>query len=98
LTGKGIRVEMINKLFEGRPNIEDAIINRQLDMIVNTPSGNKRSSDDGAFIRKSAIKYNIPYMTTITAAQASAKGIAEKLSNSSQNIYSLQEYHLRDVH
>jgi len=97
LIERGIQAELINKLFEGRPNIEDAIINHQLDMIINSPSGSKRSNDDGSYIRKSAIKYNIPYMTTLTAALAGARGIAEKAAGSNLNIYSLQEYHKRDA-
>jgi len=97
LTGKGINADLINKLNEGRPNIEDAIINRKLDVIVNTPSGSKRSDADGVYIRKSAIKYNIPHMTTLTAALASVKGIAEKAKIQGESIYSLQEYHRRNV-
>ena len=95
LHANGIKADVINKLYEGRPNIEDAIKNRELAMIINTPSGSRRSTDDGSYIRKSAIKYNIPYMTTLTAALAGAKGIAEKVKSSSKNIYSLQEYHSR---
>jgi len=94
LTGKGIKAEIINKLHEGRPNIVDAIKNHQLDIIINTSSWNKRSNEDDSYVRKSAIKYNMPYMTTVTAALASVRGIAEK-RNSSEKIYSLQEYHLR---
>jgi carbamoyl-phosphate synthase large subunit len=93
LAGKGIHTEVINKLYEGRPNIEDAIKNRQIDIIINTPSGSKRSNEDGSYIRKSAIRYNIPYMTTITAALASAKGIEEKTKRPNEKVYSLQEYH-----
>ena len=95
LISKGIKAEVINKLYEGRPNIEDAIKNKQLDVIVNTPGGNKRSNDDDSYIRKSAIKYNIPYMTTLTAALAGVKGISEKTQKPNENICSLQEYHLR---
>ncbi|MCL2763484.1 MAG: carbamoyl-phosphate synthase large subunit [Treponema sp.] len=95
LTEKGIRAELIYKLNEGRPNIEDAIKNRQLQMIINTASGSKRSNEDGSYIRKSAIKYNIPYMTTLTAALAGAKGIEEKAKSDGKNVCSLQEYHLR---
>ncbi|MCL2766742.1 MAG: carbamoyl-phosphate synthase large subunit, partial [Peptococcaceae bacterium] len=93
LASKGIKTEVINKLYEGRPNIEDAIKNHRLDLIVNTPSGSKRSSNDDSYIRKSAIKYNIPYMTTLTAALASVKGIGEKIDQSNEKVYSLQEYH-----
>jgi len=95
LATKGIEAEIINKISEGRPNIEDAIKNHQLDIIVNTPKGNKRSSDDDSYIRKSAIKYNIPYLTTLSAALAAVKGLAEKKKNPAAKVYSLQEYHLR---
>jgi len=93
LAQRGIHAEVINKLQEGRPNIEDAIKNHQLDMIVNTPSGSRRSNEDDSYIRKSAIRYNIPYLTTLTAALAAAKGIAEKTQRAGEAVYSLQEYH-----
>ena len=93
LASQGIKTEIINKLYEGRPNITDAIMNHQINMIINTPSGSKRSETDDSYIRKSAIKHNIPYITTLTAALAAAKGIEEKINNTSENIYSLQEYH-----
>ena len=95
LTEQGVLTEVINKLYEGRPNIMDAIKNHQLDMIINTPSGSKRSTDDDSYIRKSAIRYNIPYMTTLTAALASLKGITEKTKSTGENVCSLQEYHLK---
>jgi len=95
LAAHGIHSELIKKLYEGRPNITDAIKNHQLDMIINTPGGNKRSNDDDSYIRKSAIRYNIPYITTLTAALAGAKGIAEKAKNANETVTSLQEYHLR---
>jgi len=95
LKSKGIMAEMINKMYEGRPNIDDAIKNHQLDIIINTPSGKRRSKDDDSSIRKSAIRYNIPYMTTLTAAMAGVKGITEKLNTSNVNVQSLQEQHLR---
>ena len=84
-------------MHEGRPNIDDAIKNRQLDIIINTPSCSRRSTHDDSYIRKSAIKYNVPYMTTLTAALASVKGIEEKLKSTGKNIFSLQEYHTRVV-
>jgi len=95
LTEQGVQTDVINKLYEGRPNIMDAIKNHQLDMIINTPSGSKRSTDDDSYIRKSAIRYNIPYMTTLTAALASVKGITEKARCSGESVCSLQEYHLK---
>ncbi|MCL2748220.1 MAG: carbamoyl-phosphate synthase large subunit [Oscillospiraceae bacterium] len=95
LSGHGVRVEVINKQFEGRPNITDAIKNHQLDLIINTPSSSKRSTDDDSYIRKSAIRYNIPYITTLTAALAAGKGISEKKGSAGERLYSLQEYHLK---
>jgi len=95
LQSRGINASLINKVNEGRPDIVDSLKNHQLDIIVNTPSGDKRSHDDDSYIRKLAIKHNIPYMTTLTAALAGANGIAEKKKNPNANVYSLQEYHLR---
>jgi carbamoyl-phosphate synthase large subunit len=93
LTSQGVKAEVINKIYEGRPNIEDAIKNRQLDMIINTPRGDIRSEADDSYIRKAAIRYNIPYMTTLTAAMAGANGIEEKVKNPRGDVFSLQEYH-----
>ena len=93
LASKGIKSEIINKIYEGRPNIEDAIINHELHIIVNTPSDTKRSNVDDSYIRKSAIRYNVPYITTLTAALAAAKGIAEKIKLPDEKLCSLQEYH-----
>ena len=82
------------KLFEGRPNIIDSILNKEIQLIVNTPIG-KQSQYDDSYIRKAAIKYRIPYITTITAALASVKGIAAYKANrfKQDSLKSLQEYH-----
>ena len=66
----GIPVTKIKKIHEGQPNISDALINGDLAMIVNTPHG-KQSAHDDSYIRKTAIKMRIPYMTNIAAAKAS---------------------------
>jgi len=97
LIENGVQAELVKKLYEGRPNIEDEIKNHQLDVIVNTPSRSKRSKEDDSYIRKAAIRYNIPYMTTITAALAGVKGIEEKLMTPGEKVYSLQEYHARNM-
>ncbi len=91
LTGSGIDAEKILKLHEGRPNILDAIKNEEINLIINTPVGKKSMYDD-SYIRKSAIKYKIPYITTISAALAATKGIAAQLANRTE-VRSLQEYH-----
>jgi carbamoyl-phosphate synthase large subunit len=97
LSSHGIKSEAIKKQHEGRPNIVDAIKNHELHIIINTPSGSKRSEEDDSYIRKSAIRYNIPYITTLTAALAAAKGIAKKTKIQNEEVFSLQEYHKRSA-
>ena len=87
----GIEAEFINKLHESRPNILDAIVNGDIDLIVNTPAG-KLSEYDDSYIRKSAIKHNIPYITTTAAAYAATQGIRER-RHGRYHVKSLQEYH-----
>ncbi|MCL2821051.1 MAG: carbamoyl-phosphate synthase large subunit [Oscillospiraceae bacterium] len=95
LINNGVKAEPIKKMHEGRPNIDDAIKNNQLDIIINTPSGKKRTEDDDFNIRKSAIRYSIPYMTTLTAALAGVKGIEEKINKPNEDVLALQDYHKR---
>ncbi|MCJ7692487.1 MAG: carbamoyl-phosphate synthase large subunit, partial [Sedimentisphaerales bacterium] len=91
LNKKGIESELVLKMYEGRPNITDAIKNGQIQLIINTPIG-KLGKHDDSYIRKSAIKYNIPYITTTAAAAATVKGIAERLKGNAP-VRSLQSYH-----
>jgi carbamoyl-phosphate synthase large subunit len=91
LKSQGIESESILKMHEGRPNIVDAIKNGEIQFIINTPSGRLSKYDD-SYIRKSAIKYKIPYITTLAAAVAAAKGItALRLGHGRAK--SLQKYH-----
>ena len=90
----GIPSEAINKLHEGRPNIADGITNKEIQLVINTPIG-KRSQTDDSYIRKAAIKHKVPYVTTLAAALASAKGIAARRTGHG-GVKSLQEYH-RDI-
>jgi len=91
LREKGIETELILKLQEGRPNIVDAITNGEIQLVVNTPSG-KLSQYDDSYIRKTAIKYKVPYITTLAAAKAAARGIGEYQKGYSK-VKSLQDYH-----
>ncbi|UCC61187.1 MAG: carbamoyl-phosphate synthase large subunit [Dehalococcoidia bacterium] len=91
LAENGIESELILKQHEGRPNIVDAIKNGEIQLVVNTPSG-KLSAEDDSYIRKAAIKYKVPYITTTTAAVAAAKGIAAYRKGHGK-VKSLQEYH-----
>ncbi|MBM4146155.1 MAG: carbamoyl-phosphate synthase large subunit [Nitrospira sp.] len=90
-TKNGVRSERIDKLQEGRPNIVDAIKNKEIKLVINTPSG-KLSKHDDAYIRKAAIKYKVPYITTLAAAIAAARGI-EAFQKRKSEVKSLQEYH-----
>ena len=87
----GVAATLILKRHEGRPNIEDAIRNREIQLVFNTPAG-KLSAADDSFIRKAAIKHKVPYITTNAAAVASAKGIAAYREGHGQ-VKSLQAYH-----
>jgi len=91
LEENGIKSELILKVHQGRPNIVDAIKNREIDLVVNTPAGRLSEYDD-SYIRKNAIKYKIPYITTTSAALSATEGIRER-QNSKYTVKSLQEYH-----
>ncbi|MCL2293559.1 MAG: carbamoyl-phosphate synthase large subunit [Spirochaetes bacterium] len=87
-----IKCDLIAKIDEGRPNVVDVIVNRQVSLVINTPSAVIDSIVDEAVIRKAALKYKIPYITTLSAASAAAQGIAAARNNKG-DVKSLQEYH-----
>jgi len=91
LEAHGIASERILKMHEGRPNIVDAIKNGEIQLVINTPAGRLSKYDD-SYIRKAAIKYKIPYITTIAAAVAAVKGIAA-FRKGHGRAKSLQRYH-----
>jgi carbamoyl-phosphate synthase large subunit len=92
LQGNGVRAALSRKVHEPqRPNIVDEIKSNEVQLIINTPIG-KMSTFDDAYIRKAAIKYRIPYVTTTAAARASVVGIAEYRSGRAE-VKSLQQYH-----
>lgn len=88
----GIPAEKVKKLYEGRPNVLDLITNGKVDLIVNSPIG-KDSIHDDSYLRKAAIKAKVPYMTTIAAAKATAKGIRYINKHGAEELKSLQELH-----
>ena len=88
----GIPVKKIYKIYEGRPNIADEIANGEIQLIINTPAG-KTSAHDDSYIRKSAIKHRVPYITTMAAAKASAEGIRAIKENTHFGVKSLQAHH-----
>ncbi len=93
LSANGVNSSFIKKVHEGRPNIVDAIHNKEINLIINTPIG-KNSKYDDSYIRKAAIKYMIPYITTAAAAESVAEGIKAYLQKKKgMTVKSLQEYH-----
>ncbi len=87
----GIETELIKKIYEGRPNIVDAIKNGEINLVINTPAG-KMSEYDDSYIRKNAIKHKVLYITTTSAALAATMGIKDR-KNGEYKVRSLQEYH-----
>jgi len=91
LKNQGIENTLIKKLHEGRPNIVDAIKNKEINLIINTPAGRASKFDD-SYIRIMAIQHKIPYITTMSAARASVEAI-EAMKEKAVAPKSLQEYH-----
>lgn len=91
LRGKGINVEVINKVTEGRPHIVDLIKNREISFVINTVSGTQAQRDSFS-IRQSALQYRIPFTTTLSGANAVVTA-AERLIKGRVTIKSIREYH-----
>ena len=83
--------DLILKLHEGRPNIVDSIKNGAIQLVINTPFGRLGQQDD-SYIRKAAVQHNVPYVTTMAAARAAAKGISASHAGQME-VKSLQSYH-----
>src|SRR5438105_6801812 len=87
----GLKVQRIFKLAEGRPNALDLLKNREIHLVINTPSGQVPRADE-VKIRTTAVYTNTPIMTTLSGARAAALGIAA-LKKSGYSVKTLQEYH-----
>ena len=83
-------VEKIKKVSQGSPNIRDSILNKEIDLIINTSEG-KQSAQDGYIIRRLAIELGIPYVTTLAGARAALNAI-EAVQNNKINVKSLNDY------
>ena len=92
LSAKGIPADQILKIQQGRPNILDAIKNKGIDLMINTPAGVASQADDDK-IRQAALQYGIPYTTTLAGASAAVSGIESMRNNGTVRIRSLQEFH-----
>ncbi len=88
----GLECETVFKVNEGRPNIADYIKRGDIALIINTPLG-KTSHYDEKAIRKSALQYNVPTVTTMTGAEALIEAITTKMNEHKVNVRSLQEIH-----
>ena len=89
----GIDVESVYKVNEGRPNIVDLIKTAKVNLVINTPLGRESFYDEKS-IRRAAIRYNIPCITTLSAASAAARGIRAKAAHVG-DVVSLQDLHRR---
>jgi carbamoyl-phosphate synthase large subunit len=90
LEAAGIKVHRIYKLTEGRPNTVDLLKNREIQLVINTPSG-QTPREDEVRIRTTAVYTNTPIMTTLSGARAAALGIAA-LKKSGYGVKTVQEY------
>ncbi len=86
-----VTINTIGKFSQPSPNIKDAVINGEIDLIINTPSG-KQSADDGFYIRRMAVELGIPYVTTLAGARAVLNAI-EHVKEGDIDVKSLNEYH-----
>ncbi len=93
LVKNGIKADRVNKMQEGRPNIVDEVMNGKIQLIVNTPATKEEKLFDDSYIRKTAIKAKVPYMTTMAAAKATAEGIRVVIKEGEIGVMSLQEIH-----
>jgi len=93
LESAGIQVESVYKVNEGRPNIVDLIKTGKVNLVINTPLGRESFYDEKS-IRRAAIRYNIPCITTLSAANAAARGI-RAMTGHAVEVAALQDLHRR---
>lgn len=91
LRDAGLEVESILKVHEGRPNIEDAIRSGRIQLIVNTPIGRQATHDD-QYLRRAALDYAVPTVTTLAGARAAVEAIAT-LQSQELTVAALQDIH-----
>ena len=95
LLAGGVEAEAVFKVNEGRPNIVDLVKTGRVDLIVNTPLGRESFYDEKS-IRRAAVRYKVPCITTLSAAQAAARGI-RALVEHSFDVNALQDLHAREA-
>jgi carbamoyl-phosphate synthase large subunit len=91
LRGFGLDVDVVFKVNEGRPNVADEVVNRSIDLIVNTPLGGESFFDDRA-VRRAAMMYEVPCITTLTGAAAAVSAI-KAMRQQGVSVRALQDYY-----
>jgi carbamoyl-phosphate synthase large subunit len=91
LAQHGLDVALVNKVKEGQPHIVDALINGDVDMVINTTAG-AQSIKDSRSIRRTTLNQGIPYFTRLSAAKACVNAMRQ-LRSKQPSVKSLQEYH-----
>ncbi len=94
LRERGLTVEEVRKVYEGRPNIVDLLINHEVALVINTASG-KNTARDSKAIRRAALTWKVPYCTTLAAARATATALAARRDET--HVETLQEYYAREA-
>jgi len=90
---QNLEVRTVLKLTEGRPNVADVIKNRDVVLVINTPSG-KRTRSEGFTIRQAALQHNVPIVTTLAAARAALSAI-RGFQEGKWTVASLQDYYAK---
>ncbi len=94
LNAQNVPCERAFKVSEGRPNILDQMKSGGIHLVINTPTGQKRTRSDAYYIRRTALDYEIPYFTTVAGARAAAEAI-RALKAQEIRVKPLQDYYLR---
>lgn len=92
LIEQGIECEMVLKVSEGRPNITDHLTNGEIVMAINTSDNQALTKNDGIEIRRTVLRMNVPYFTTVAGAKASVEAIKALRNKEGISIKSIQEF------
>ena len=92
LVASGIECEQVLKISEGRPNITDHLTNGEIVMAINTSDNKALTKNDGIEIRKTVLRMNVPYFTTVAGAKASVEAIKALRSKDGISVKSIQEF------
>ena len=88
----GLKVRSVLKVHEGRPNIEDLIRSKQVQLVINTPIGRQAAHDD-KYLRRAALDYAVPTVTTLAGARAAVEAISALQDQPTLSIHALQDVH-----